>query len=252
MKKAAYGFAGLIVLLIAAALVVPSVIDWNAYKPEISAEVRKATGRTLDIAGDLEFSVLPSPRLRVANVRLSNVPGATAKHMLSLKELKVSVRLMPLLQGNIEVASVTLIEPLIELEKLADGKANWVFAPVRDATPVSPAHSSSATGENRASIPGAFKLDRLSIENGTVVYRDKQAGSVERIENLAAVMSAGSFAGPFTFEGGLKARNIPLTLSARVNRFAEKGAVPFRASIGTPGAPRAIGLTGTVTDIDLP
>ena len=250
MKKAAYGFAGLIVLLVAAALVVPSVIDWNAYKPEISAEVRKATGRTLDIAGDLEFSVLPSPRLRAANVRLSNAPGATAKYMLSLKELKVSVKLIPLLQGNIEVASVTLIEPLIELEKLADGKTNWAFTPVRDGSPVSPAPSSTSIGENKASSPAAFKLDRLSIENGTVVYRDKQAGSVERIENLAAVMSAGSLAGPFTFEGGLKARNIPLTLSARVNRFAEKGAVPFRASIGTPGAPRAIGLTGTVTDIE--
>ena len=252
MKKLAYGVAGLIILLVGAALVVPSVIDWNAYKPEISAEVQKATGRTLEIAGDLEFSVLPSPRLRVANVQLSNTPGATAKHMLALKGLKVSVKLVPLLQGNIEVASVTLIEPLIELEKLADGKANWTFTPAGGATPVSqaPSSSSSSRGDRKGSSGAAFKLDRLSIENGTVVYRDKLTGSVERIENLRAVMSAGSLAGPFSFEGGLTARNIPLTLSARVNKFAEKGAVPFRASIGTPGAPRAIGLTGTVTDIE--
>ena len=35
MKKAAYGVVGLLVLLVGAALVVPSVIDWNAHKAEI-------------------------------------------------------------------------------------------------------------------------------------------------------------------------------------------------------------------------
>ena len=253
MKKAAYGFAGLIVLLVAAALIVPSVVDWNAYKPEITAEVRKATGRSLEIAGDLEFSVLPTPRLRVANARLSNAPGASAKNMLSLRELAVHVKLVPLLQGDIEVASVALIEPLIELEKLSDGTMNWVFARLSTSAPASPAAPSSTSGTGAAepiSAPPAFKLDRLRVENGTVVYRDKMAGSVERIENLTADISAGSLAGPFTFDGGLTARGIPLTLSARVSRFAEKGAVPFRVSIGTPGAARAIGLTGTITDVE--
>ena len=41
MKKAAYGFVGLIVLLVGAALVVPGLINWNSYKAEIAAEVRK-------------------------------------------------------------------------------------------------------------------------------------------------------------------------------------------------------------------
>ena len=91
MKKAAYGVAGLFVLLVGAALIVPSVIDWNAYKPEIAAEVQKATGRTLDIDGTLEFAVLPTPHLKVSNARLANAPGASASSILSLKELEVSV-----------------------------------------------------------------------------------------------------------------------------------------------------------------
>lgn len=245
MKKAAYGIVGLVVLLVAAALVVPSFIDWNAYKAEIATEVRKATGRTLDIGGELEFAVLPTPRLRVTNARLSNAPGATATHMVSLKEFEVSVKLAPLVQGDIEVAGVELIEPVIELEKLPGGGVNWAFTPEQNQTGA-PSKPSTAS-ESKSS---AFKLDRLRIVNGTVVYRDGSAGTVERIENLTATGSAESLVGPFTFDGGLQIRNIPLTLSARVSKFAEKGAVPFRADLGTPGTNTAIGLTGTVTDIE--
>lgn len=245
MKKAAYGLAAVVVLLVGAALIVPSVIDWNAYKTEIAAEVRKATGRTLDISGKLEFAVLPTPRLKVTNARLSNAPGATAEYMVSLKELEISVKLGPLLQGDIEIAGVELVEPVIELEKLADGKMNWEFSQTtsRNTAPAAP----SSGGESASS---AFRLDLLRVEKGTIVYRDKAVGTVERIENLTADISAASLAGPFTFDGGLTARDIPLTLMARVNRFAEKGAVPFRASIGMPGTATEIGLTGTVTDIE--
>jgi uncharacterized protein involved in outer membrane biogenesis len=108
MKKATYGLSGLIVLLVAAALIVPSVIDWNGYKSEISAEVRKVTGRTLEITGDLEFTVLPAPRLRISGARLSNAPGAAAAHMMSFQELRVSVALLPLLRGDIEIGQVDL------------------------------------------------------------------------------------------------------------------------------------------------
>lgn len=265
MKKAAYGLSGLIVLLVAVALIVPSVIDWNGYKPEISAEVQKATGRTLEIAGDLEFTVLPAPRLRISGARLSNAPGASAAHMMSLKELRVSVALLPLLRGDIEIGQVDLIEPVIELEKLPNGQMNWVFVPKSGgsagsavgASPQRPATSAKADAGQTASPPAnppanssAFKLDALAIKNGTIVYRDKATDTVERIEKLTADISAGSLAGPFTFNGGLTVRDTPLTVTADVRRFVENGAVPFRLTLGTPATKARIGLTGTVTDVE--
>ena len=41
MKKAVYGFGGLVVLLVAAALIVPSLVDWNSYKAEMPRRPRK-------------------------------------------------------------------------------------------------------------------------------------------------------------------------------------------------------------------
>ena len=61
MKKALYVVGGLVVLLIVAALVAPSFVDVNRYKPEITAAVKQATGRDLTIGGDIELTILPSP-----------------------------------------------------------------------------------------------------------------------------------------------------------------------------------------------
>ena len=249
MKKAAYAFGGLVALLVAAALIVPGLIDWNSYKSEISAEAKKVTGRTLEIAGDLELGILPTPHVRASDIRFANAPGAAAPHMATLKELRASVKLLPLLTGSVEIASIELIEPVIELEKRADGTGNWVFAPPAgepggSATPAAPASN------EKSADPQALSLDLLRIERGVVVYRDAAAGSVQRLENLTANMSAGSLAGPFTIQGGLRTMGVSLTIDGRVGRFAEKSAVPFDIAFGTPETNTRIGLKGNVTDIE--
>lgn len=249
MKKAAYAFGGLVVLLVAAALIVPGLIDWNSYKTEIAAEAKKATGRTLEIAGNLELGVLPTPHVRVSDVRFANAPGGTAAHMATLKELRASVKLLPLLTGSVEIASVELVEPVIELEKRADGTGNWVFAP----PPAQPDGDdpSAASGEKAAAKdPQALSLDLLRIERGTVVYRDAATGSVQRLENLTADMSAGSLTGPFTIKGGVDIQGASLSVDGRVGKFAEKSAVPFDIGMGIPGTGTRIALKGNVTDIE--
>ena len=258
MKKLGYGVGGLIVLLIGAALVVPSLIDWNAYKPEIAAEAKKATGRNLDIRGNISLSVLPSPRLSIADVRLSNRPGATAPSMAEIRELRVAVKFAPLLQGKVEIASVELIGPKIELEKFADGTGNWVMGPEGAAStpkPAAPAPNPVAgTPAPQKSAGGSdadgFRLDSFRLVDGTIVYRDRAAGTTERVEKISLEGSAASLKGPFSLRGGLIARGLPLTLAASTGRFAEKGAVPVNARIGIQGNPANVTLKGTVTDAE--
>ena len=42
MKKVLIGLGVLVVLLVAALFIVPSLIDWNAYRDDIAAQVEKA------------------------------------------------------------------------------------------------------------------------------------------------------------------------------------------------------------------
>ena len=62
--------------------------------------------------------------------------------------------------------------------------------------------------------------DRLRIEQGTVVYRDAAAGTVRRLEDLEANLSAGSLKGPFTVKGGVRMMGMSLTIEGRFGRFA--------------------------------
>src|SRR5581483_10350280 len=95
-----------------------------------------ATGRALTIDGDISLSLLPSPALSVAGVRLANIQGGSTADMARLKSLDVSVSLIPLLSGNVQVTRVTLVDPVVLLETLPDGRANWQFTP---APPTAPA-----------------------------------------------------------------------------------------------------------------
>ncbi|MEE8246986.1 MAG: AsmA family protein, partial [Alphaproteobacteria bacterium] len=150
MKKILYSVAALALLLVAAAVVAPIAVDEEQIKARIGAEVAAATGRELVIDGHLDLALLPRPRISLGGLRLANLEGASARHMVSLKGLEASVALVPLLTGEIEVTSLRLIEPVIELERLADGRANWVLG-------------GRAGGSKRMGWVG-ISVDRLDIE----------------------------------------------------------------------------------------
>ena len=133
VKKTVLALAGVLALLIVAGLVVPSFIDWNRYKSEIAAQVSAATGRELVIDGTLDVSFLPQPTLIAEDLRLSNMPGAAVADMVILGGLRVRLALWPLLAGKVEIASLTLIRPMVELELLSDDRPNWEFEPLRPA-----------------------------------------------------------------------------------------------------------------------
>ena len=120
MKKLGIALVAVLVLLVAAVLIAPSFVDWNAHKERITTAVREATGRELTIRGDIDVTILPSPALRVEDVRLSNIQGAGAPDMVRLNEARVSVAFGPLFEGRLATV-VTLVEPVINLE-------NWPTA----------------------------------------------------------------------------------------------------------------------------
>lgn len=81
MKKVLIGVAAVVVLLLVAAVVVPFLIPFDAYKPQIVAQVKQATGRDLRIDGAVKLSVIPRLELEVGKVGFSNASGGQAKEM---------------------------------------------------------------------------------------------------------------------------------------------------------------------------
>ena len=115
----------LLILLVAAVLIGPSFVDWNKYKPQIIEQAKSAAGYDVAIDGDIGLSVLPLPQLKIEGLKVA-APRGSQPNLLTMKEAKVSVNLLPLISGEISIDTVRLVNPDIRLEKMADGSNSWM------------------------------------------------------------------------------------------------------------------------------
>ncbi|MCH8000193.1 MAG: AsmA family protein [Proteobacteria bacterium] len=231
MKKLGIALLALVVVLIAAILIGPSFVDWNAHKGRITAEVEKLTGRALTIEGDISLVLLPAPALSVDKVRLANVEGGSAPFMIELESLQVRIALVPLVQGQVQVESVVLVRPTILAEILEDGRRNWDI--IKSDEPAPTGAPSRDAGDDDA---GQVRLDSVQISDGTLVYRDATTGREERIEGLNAEIVAGSLKGPFAVSGDAVVRGVKTEFEVTVGRFVQGGATSLNLKLGLPDA----------------
>lgn len=244
MKKLLIGIGVLVVLVIAAAVIVPAVVPLETYKPFIAKAVKDATGRDLSM-GEIRLAVLPRLAVEVDNVSFANAPGAASPQMATLKQLAVQVQLLPLLSGNIAVDRFVLVDPVINLEIDQNGKANWVMTPA--ATPAAPASGggSSAAGGGISNL----QLGDIRLENGTVVYTDRASGRSETLTNIDLAVALPSLDSPLKAEGEAiwkgEAVKIDLT-AAKPRALMDGGASAVQASVAS--APVNVGFDGTVTN----
>ena len=98
-KKVLIGAGGIVGLLIVVLLALPSLIDLNARKPEITAMVKKVTGRDLVLDGPIALSILPTPTVTLSGVKFFNVPGSKNPNMVEVKTVTVKPSLGALLTG---------------------------------------------------------------------------------------------------------------------------------------------------------
>jgi len=253
VKKTISGVIGLPLVLAAVIFIGPMLINWNNYKSEIATRTKAATGRDLTISGNIQVSILPTPALIAHDVILSNLKGAAAPNMVRMRSLDVRIALGPLLGGNIQVDAIKLVDPVIELEALADGRKNWEFSPPdkKKNNPLA-ATRQGAGPDKEALVPDAvpaMRLDNFTIENATLVYRDQQAGTVERVNTLNAKIAAASLTGPIESSGTLVARGVFLKFTALIGKIIHGRTAPVSLTLQTDSHQGILRLNGTLVSL---
>ena len=219
--KFVYGILVFLALVVAALFLVPSFLDWEGFKPEITERLEAITGRTLAIDGPLKVSILPTPKIEATDLRLANVPGAADPDMARIGSLELRLALGPLLGGEIAVTGLEMVEPVIELQRLPDGRPNWLFESVP-----APATGEGAAGEPE-SEPELTRLDSATITNGTIVYHHADGRPSERIEGIDATLSARSLDGPFRGDGTFNVRGRPIAFQLATSSLRDDGTMPI-------------------------
>ncbi len=165
---------GLVALLVIAVAIAISTVDVRTFAAPVQARVKADTGRDLAFGGPLELKLSLEPRLLASDVTLANAPWGQAPQMIKAKRVEVQVALLPLLSRRFQVVELALIEPVIALETDAQGHGNWdIGGPVTAAAPTPSAAEALGTG--------AVAFANVTIEDGTLTYRDGVTGKVTNV-----------------------------------------------------------------------
>ncbi len=158
--------AALVALALLAAVVLPSFFNPEGQRGILASRLEASLGRKVKL-GKIRLSLLP-PALRVDDTEIAEALGFTGPAFSTAKQLRARVRLFPLLRGRLEVPSVDLEEPTVQLIK--NQKGEWNFASLGN-----PVAGPGAAAGARASSPSTpLEIGKLIIRNGTLTVTDLQ------------------------------------------------------------------------------
>ena len=124
-----------------------------------------ATGRNLIIAGDVSATVWPTLGVTADDVTLANREDGDAENLLKADRIYIGINPLTIFSETIQVRSIELVNPVINLERADDGTANWVFS----------GDGSSTAGPDLA-------VDKISVRHGQVRYSERGKLELEATE----------------------------------------------------------------------
>lgn len=219
MKRIIAGLFVLLLVMLAIILIAPNFIDWNKHKDTLVTHASAYLGRDVAVGGDVSFRLLPNPQLQVDDVSVASIQGAKEPVLLKLKSLEAKVRLMPLLEGRVEIEKIHLVEPQLTLEMLADGRAGW--------------HGLAQGAENRTMTFGnagdAVALNDVTLRGGRVRYVQSATGTDIEFGNLNLSVSAPSLRGPYKILGDMVFRDAPVNVEITTGQSKGTQGLPLMA-----------------------
>jgi len=232
MRKLLIVVGALILLLIAAILILPSLVPSSVYKDKIEEQISASLDRDVDIQGDVSLSVFPTLRAKADSVKIANAEGFAAADFASMSSLEAGVKLMPLLSKKVEITKFTLIDPVISLEKKANGDVNWAFG-AADEKPAEPAKAFARDGRY---TDLDIALGQFGLRNGQIKMIDAQSGKNYALENVNVDTAMPGLDKPVSAKGDLVFNGTPMDIDLNIDTpksFLNGEQTPFRAVLNS-------------------
>ena len=179
MKKVLIGFGIIIILVLAAAVIVPVL-----FKDDIKAAIDKevASSVNADVIFDVDdfgltlFKNFPNATAVISKLGVFNRAPFEGVPLFVVERLEVEVNLKDLLFGDeLRLKGITLVRPQVNIRVLPDGKANWDIAyPSADTV------AEEETGDGAFS----FGIDHWEIVDGDLTYDDQSIPFAMKLAGL--------------------------------------------------------------------
>jgi large subunit ribosomal protein L24 len=213
-----------IILALVSALVAPLVIDWNRYRPRFEQEASRLTGLAVRVNGTIEARILPTPRIKLADVA---VGAAGQKPQIQAATLELEVSLGPLLRGEVQATELHLVAPKMNLGLDHNGAVDWPS--------ISPSLS-----------PDRLTISHLTIDDGQAVLTDAASGFRLVLKELAFKGDVRSFGGPFKGEGAFRSGDQVYGYRIAATRPEDGGALKLKVGVDPAGYQLTTEIEGSV------
>ncbi|HEY9197889.1 MAG TPA: AsmA family protein [Gammaproteobacteria bacterium] len=230
----------LVVLVVAAALILPRVIDPNVYRERIAALVKEKTGRELIIAGDIGWSVFPWLGVELGAVRLANAPGFGDQPFARVEGMQVRVKLLPLLSRQVEMSTVVLDGLQLNLARDKTGRSNWDDL-LEAASASRPAEPEPPTPEEAGAPIAALAIGGVQIRDASLSWDDRAADTHQTIEDLNVTLGA---------VGGDRPVDLQVAFELKSDKPARTAQVKLDGQVTAKQSFRQIEVDGLALSID--
>lgn len=189
-----------VVLLVAALVAVPYLVDMPRVQALIASTASQTLGRPVRFAA-MSVSVLPLPAVVLKDLEVAEDPAFGKGAFLKLHEMRVRLKLWPLLAMRVELGDFVLDKPTIALVQAADGRWNFATlgqAPESGSVPARP--RAGGGGGGGAGGAAAILGSRVKIADGVVTYETRRSGAPARyrVEDLDLTLTGGGAGVAFT------------------------------------------------------
>jgi AsmA protein len=212
LKYALFALGGLIVVVGVVLAVVAATFDPNQYKPQIVQAVKERTQRTLKLDGNIGLAFWPSIGAKVGKASLSE--RASDREFAAVEEVRVSLKLLPLLSKRAVVDTVRIKGLRANIVKSKDGKLNVEdLAGAPPGTEEKPAPKGSGPGL-QVDIAG------VEITDAAIAYTDQAAGSKYSLSN-------------FNLKTGRIAPGVPARVELKLRAQSDEPRLDLQAALKT-------------------
>jgi AsmA protein len=183
MRKLGIAIAVLLVVVVAVLAIAPKMLNVNHYHDQIQSQLSAKLGRPVTL-GAMSLSLLP-PKFTVENAAIFEDKKFGSGTFAQMQSMAVRVKLLPLLHKDVEIQSLTLEHPQVELVR--DEQGVWNFsslgktsepaaAPSQPATKTPAKPTPAQTSQPSQGTQGGqnFELSQLDINDGSVAITDRQ------------------------------------------------------------------------------
>jgi AsmA-like protein len=140
-----------VMLAILLALVLPPFINVNRYRARVAGSISRAIGRDVTVS-NIELKILPRPGLVLYNFVAADDSSYGAEPMLRADTVTAYLRLTSLWRGRLEIGTLDLDSPSLNLVRRGDGHWN-IEELIGRASQTNPAPTSKSRPESRPRFP---------------------------------------------------------------------------------------------------